>query len=82
MEESIGKNAQKQKNKSVSYNVLFMPEDDTMAMKTFSIKMEVLVLSFAAAAFLIVTALTYCFILVRELGIANDSILALKVQSE
>lgn len=82
MEESIDRKAQKQKHKSVSYNVLFMPDDDTMAVKTFSIKMEVLVLFFAAAAFLIVTALTYCFILARELGNANDSILALRVQSE
>lgn len=82
MEESIEKKAQKQKHKSVSYNVLFMPDDSTMAMKTFSIKMEVLVLFFVAAAFLIVTALTYCFTLVKELGIANESILALKMQSE
>lgn len=82
MEESIDRKAHKQKHKSVSYNVLFMPDDDTMAVKTFSIKMEVLVLFFAAAAFLIATALTYCFILARELGNANDSILTLRAQSE
>lgn len=50
--------------------------------KTFSIRMEVLMMFFAAAAFLIITTLTYCFILAKELGIANESMLALRIQSE
>lgn len=82
MKERVEKKTQKQRMKSVSYNVLFMPDDDTMAVKTFSIKMEVLVLFFVAIAFLIVIALTYCHILAKELGAANDSMLELRVQSE
>lgn len=82
MEERVEKKVQKQRKKSVSYNILFMPDDDTMAMRTFSIKMEVLVLFFAAIAFLVVIALTYCSILMKELDVANNSILALRMQSE
>ncbi len=82
MEERVEKKVQKQRKKSVSYNILFMPDDDTMAMRTFSIKMEVLVLFFAAIAFLVVIALTYCSILMKELDAANNSILALRMQSE
>ena len=79
MEDSIEKKAQKKKN---GYYVLFMPNDDTMDVKTFSIKMEVLIMFIAAAAFLIITALTYCVILAGELGTANESILSLRIQSE
>ncbi len=72
----------KTKNRKIIYNVLFMPDDDTMAVRKMSVRMEVLIAFFAAIAFLIVTALTYCFILVRELGSANESIMALRIQSE
>ena len=82
MEESIEKKVERQKKKSGGYSVLFLPDDDTLEVKTFSIKLEVLMMFFAAAVFLIVTALTYCFVLVRELGTANESILALRLQSE
>ncbi len=48
----------KTKNRKIIYNVLFMPDDDTMAVRKMSVRMEVLIAFFAAIAFLIVTALT------------------------
>lgn len=80
MEENADKSVEKSKNKKINYHVLFMPDDDSAAVKKLSVKIEVLIVFFAAIAFLIIAALTYCLILSGELRGASRSILELKTQ--
>lgn len=78
MEDTI----KKQEHKRVRYNVLFMPDDDTMTEKRLSVKMDVFIAFFAAIAFLLIAAFTYSFILIGELGDANKTIIQQKIQIE
>lgn len=80
MEENTDKKEEKIENKKIKYHVLFMPDDDAVAVKKLSIKIEVLIAFFAAIAFLIIAALTYCIILSGELNNANKSISELNIQ--
>lgn len=80
MEENTDKSVKKSNNKRINYHILFMPEDDSTAVKKLSVKIEMLVVFFAAIVFLIIAALTYCLILAGELSDANKSILELKTQ--
>ncbi|MBO5146956.1 MAG: peptidoglycan DD-metalloendopeptidase family protein [Lachnospiraceae bacterium] len=70
----------KKKREKINYNVLFVPDKDTEAVKHLSVSLEVLIGFFAAIAFLIIAALAYCFIVTGELNRANNNVLTLKTQ--
>lgn len=80
MEENIEKSVEKGNNKKINYHILFMPDDDSAAVKKLSVKTEVIIGFFAGTAFLIIAALTYCLILATELSSANKSISNLRTQ--
>lgn len=71
---------EKKKKEKISYNVLFVPDKETEAVKHLSVSLEMLIGFFAAIAFLIIAALAYCFILTGELNSANNNVLTLKTQ--
>lgn len=68
------------KKKKVNYNVLFVPDNDSGTVKHLSVRLETMVIFFAAVAFLVVAALAYCFILSDELNTVNSTALTLKTQ--
>lgn len=68
------------KKDRVKYNVLFVPDRESEGVKHFAVKLDVMIAFFIAIAFLIISALAYCFIVTAELSNANNNTLTLKEQ--
>lgn len=64
----------------VKYNVLFVPDQDSKAVKHFAVKLDVIILFCIAVAFLVIASLAYCVIVTSELNNANNNTLTLKNQ--
>lgn len=69
------------KKEKVRYHVLFVPDKNTEAVK-FSVSLEVLVIFLVAVVFVIIAALSYCFILTGELDQSNYQVLNLTGQMQ
>lgn len=68
------------KKSRVRYNVLFVPDVPAADIKKLSLRLEVVLIFFAAIAFLIVAAFAYCFILSGELNESQANVATLKTQ--
>ena len=64
----------------VKYNVLLVPDQDSKAVKHFTIKLDVIILFCIAAACVVIASLAYCVIITSELNNANNNTLTLKTQ--
>lgn len=82
MEDGEEKKKENKKKKKVSYNILFVPDEDSETVKHFSISLDVLVIFFAAVAFLTIAALAYCFILTGELDESDNIVLTLRSEND
>lgn len=78
MEEN--KENKEKKLKKINYHILFVPENDSEAVKRLPVRTELLIAFLAAVVFLIISTITSCFILSSELESANKNIYELKAQ--
>lgn len=80
MEVNIDSIAKKDETRQMGYNVLLVPDDNKAAVKRFPVKIEAVVLFFAAVLFLVIVGLTYNSRLSGELERANRNISDLNAQ--
>lgn len=76
----LNKKSENDKSEKIKYNVLFVPDSDTAAVKKISIQLEYIMAFFAGLAFLIIVAFVYCFIVTAKINTTGKTIADLNVQ--